>query len=314
MSIEPLLLPDQIDFADYFKQAEPSTKVLPASAFVDEVKRSFDPNFSDAAPGMPWAKTRRDFRLRDGEVTVLAGANGSGKSLLAGQITLGMIQQQRKALVISLEMAPYRTLHRMTRQASRDGAPSAGFVESLLASLEGSLWLYSQHGDVRPESIYGAIRYAIEQLGVRFVVVDNLAKIIAGEDSYNEQKNFLSTLTSIAVELRAHIVVVHHLRKGSDEYAPPSKYDLKGTGAIADLTDNVLLLHRNKKREHDLKNGDHVDPSVPHAQLLCCKQRNAGGEDDEPHYNLWFHRPSQQFVEDESCRPVDVFAEPVERF
>jgi twinkle protein len=75
-----------------------------------------------------------------------------------------------------------------------------------------------------------------------------------------------------------------------NEEVKPNKNDVKGSGSISDQVDNVLMVWRNKKKEHDLK----VDPLEPDAMLMCEKQRN--GESEE-WYNLWYNRDCQQFLE-----------------
>ena len=51
--------------------------------------------------------------FRKGELTVVAGASGHGKSALMGQIALDLASQGRKVCILSLEMPPARTLYRM---------------------------------------------------------------------------------------------------------------------------------------------------------------------------------------------------------
>lgn len=50
-----------------------------------------------------------DFEFRPGELTVLAGENGSGKSLLLGQIGLHLISCGASLYIASFEMAPVRS-------------------------------------------------------------------------------------------------------------------------------------------------------------------------------------------------------------
>lgn len=57
-----------------------------------------------------------DFEFRPGELTVLAGENGSGKSLLLGQIGLHLISCGASLYIASFEMAPVRTIERMLMQ------------------------------------------------------------------------------------------------------------------------------------------------------------------------------------------------------
>jgi twinkle protein len=121
------------------------------------------------------------------------------------------------------------------------------------------------------------------------------------EDDYNAQKAFVDELTSIARDHNAHIHLVHHIRKLGNQELMPSKTDLKGSGAVADQVDNVLLMHRNKKKEHEISQGKEVSDDIPDAFLMCEKQRN--GENEE-WYQLWYHKDSQQFVEEEESVPM----------
>jgi twinkle protein len=101
-------------------------------------------------------------------------------------------------------------------------------------------------------------------------------------------------LTALARDHNVHIHLIHHIRKLASEEVTPNKNDIKGTGAIADQVDNVLLMWRNKKKEHKLQNNETVDPLTPDAYLMCEKQRNGESED---WYSLWYNKESQQYLE-----------------
>jgi twinkle protein len=126
-------------------------------------------------------------------------------------------------------------------------------------------------------------------------------KCVAGEDDYNAQKAFVDELTALARDHNIHVHLIHHIRKLPNEEQMPSKTDIKGTGAIADQVDNVLLMWRNKKKEHELQNGNTPDPLKPDAILMCEKQRNGEAED---WYSLWYHKDSQQFMEHDNSVPM----------
>jgi hypothetical protein len=55
---------------------------------------------------------------------------------------------------------------------------------------------------------------------------------------------------------------------------------------------------QQEKRTHKINNGETklIEDVQPDAYLMCEKQRN--GEHEE-WYQLWYHKDSQQFVEDE---------------
>jgi len=137
-------------------------------------------------------------------------------------------------------------------------------------------------------------RYCAVELGIKHIFIDSLMKCVPGEDDYNAQKHFVDHLTSLARDNDIHIHLIHHIRKLANEELMPNKNDVKGTGAIADQVDNVFLMWRNKKKEHDQHNGKAVDEKTPDAMLMCEKQRNG---ESESWYQLWYDNNSQQFVD-----------------
>lgn len=291
---------DEVDFDKYLKANDLGQKVKNASEFLDEICEEFANPVEDAGALMPWTKTHQSFKFRLGEVTLYAGGNGGGKSMVTGQIALGLVKQGYKVIIASFEMKPKRTLARMLRQFSGQNTelPRFGDKESFIVNLVNrmklfagdKLWLYDQQGTVTAQQVIAVSRYSAIELGVQHIFIDSLMKCVSGEDDYNAQKAFVDELTSLARDHNVHIHLIHHIRKLLNEEVKPNKNDVKGSGSISDQVDNVLMVWRNKKKEHDLK----VDLLEPDAMLMCEKQRN--GESEE-WYNLWYNRDCQQFLE-----------------
>jgi twinkle protein len=299
-----LLQPSDIDFEKYLHETEQYQKVRPASVFLDEIEEEIKNPKPDTKCFMPWSSAEFSFHFRPGEVTVYAGSNGGGKSLITGQVALSLIKQKQRVCLASFEMKPTKTLHRMLRQFSgedldnplnKDRANKFKLVTDRFKKFtDEKLWLYDQQGTMTPEQIIAVTRYCAIELKIQHMFIDSLMKCMKAEDDYNAQKAFVDELTSIARDHNTHIHLVHHIRKLGNQELMPSKTDLKGTGAIADQVDNVLLMHRNKQKEHDISKGKEVADTVPDAYLMCEKQRN--GEHEE-WYQLWYHRESQQFLD-----------------
>ncbi len=306
-----LLNSEEINFEQYLKLTEAHMKVKDASVFIDELKEDIANPIVIKKVSMPWSKTINEFDFRNGEVTLYAGSNGGGKSLITGQIALGLIKQDQKVCIMSFEMKPKRTLMRMTRQFSgvdlenpfmKDKANTInGYYERLKKFSTGKLWLYDQQGTTNTKQVISVARYCAVELGVSHIFIDSLMKCVSGEDDYNAQKAFVDELTALARDHNVHIHLIHHIRKLESEEKMPNKNDVKGTGAIADQVDNVLLMWRNKKKERMIRNGEEIKGTQPDAMLMCEKQRN--GESEE-WYQLWYHKDSQQFVEDEEAVPM----------
>jgi twinkle protein len=124
-------------------------------------------------------------------------------------------------------------------------------------------------------------------------MVDSLAKCGFAEDDYNGQKDFVDKLMEFAGKFEVHVHLVVHIRKQKDEQQMPGKMDIKGSGAISDMVDNVFIWWRNKEKEIARGKGETVSENNPDAQLNCVKQRETG---NEPNFGLFFHPDSCQFL------------------
>jgi twinkle protein len=71
---------------------------------------------------------------------------------------------------------------------------------------------------------------------------------VVAKTTTTRRKSFVDELTALARDHNVHIHLIHHIRKLSSEEVKPNKNDIKGTGAIADQVDNVLLMFRNKAK------------------------------------------------------------------
>ena len=292
-------IPDNIDFQVWYDMMEPAVMIRPARDIVREAIALLQ-----ATPPtpvvMPWQKLREMFSFRTGEVTVYAGQNGSGKSMITTMIALQLIAQKRNVLIASFEMKPTTTLQRMVRQFAGTQYPSVEDYQRFASWVGNYLWFYDRQGDVSPTQVIGVCNYAAKELKMQDVFIDSLMKCVKGEDDYNAQKDFVSDCTNLARDTSLHIHLVHHIRKGATDEAMPQKVDMKGSGSIADQVDNVFMVWRNKKKERLLEAGQPVEPEEPDAMLLCEKQRNG---EFEPRLRLWYDRKSQQFTEKPGANP-----------
>lgn len=310
-----LIEEEDFDFAGYLAMTEAKTKVHAAESWIDEMIEGLGKEAHDPKVYLPWEKTHGLFAFRPGEVTLWAGVNGHGKSLVTGLAALSLVAQSEPSCIASFEMKPRKTLERMARQwAGRDWVRDAmelgrqrDVYEQFKVFTHKYLWLYDQQGTVKQQTILGVMRYCAVELGIRQFVLDSLMKCVKGEDDYNGQKNFVDEVTAIARDTGMHVHLVHHLRKLERETDQPDKSDAKGSGAIADQVDNMLLVWRNKRKEAEREAGKMVSNDEPDARLICCKQRNG---EWEGRFALWFDPVSQQFVERANAPAMNLAAWP----
>lgn len=290
------LVSDTFDLGKYLATPTLDYRLESPSAITGGVIDMFYGERRDEGALMPWPKTHRLFKFRPGEVTVWCGINGHGKSMITSQVALDLAWQGERPCVASLEMQPRRTLWRMVRQAAGLAEPSIPYIKRFLGWLDRRLYVFDHVGTVDPQLIFGAIRYAHLQHKAQHFFVDSLMKITKGEDDYNLQKDTMDQLTVIARDLNMHIHVIHHVRKGENEFTVPGKFDGKGSGAISDLADNWITCWRNKRKEHGLT-ANPTDAKLlaePDEILNIDKQRNG---EWEGRIALWFDHGSMSYVE-----------------
>lgn len=316
------ILDDSIDFTAYMAETEAKARVRRAVDYVPALKKRLRGRAKQRFLYLPWEKTRENFDFRGGETTIWAGQNGHGKSHVSRVVALSLMGQGDRVCVANLEAKPTVTLQAMARmylgknQFSPEFQSDSGIraVEQLYdkfgAWTDGKLWLYDQMGTTDPQRVLGMAKYCAQELGIKQIFIDNLAKCVRDEDDYNGQKWFIEQVISIARDFDVHMHVMHHLKKPARETDKPDKGDVKGSGAIVDQPDNLMLVWRNKAKEEARKANKPDHQEEPDQVLFCRKQRNYEGTGDgEPTISLWLHRDSQQFVGSAHAGPL-VFDQP----
>lgn len=292
---------DWIDSASFL---DPDNLVNIASLRL-AIREEFTPGLVEEGVRLPFPKARDLVVLRPGELSVWAGYNGHGKTEMIDQVLLGAITQGFPAASASLEFTARKYLKRLVRQVAAKPRPGEEEQDRAMGLLDGGLWIFdppSKLGAKKPTAILETFEFLASRRGVRFFVVDNLAKCGFADDDYAGQKDFIDRLTDFAKEYDVHLALVVHMRKGEVEEKPGGKFDIKGSGGITDLADTVMLVWRNKLKEKEIRAGKSPASlsDTCDAMLQCVKQRNG---EDEPAFLLWFDKASHQFLESPDSRP-----------
>lgn len=300
---------DGADMGALFDSAhtiDPS-ELRPATSYVDEVFAYYADADVRHGETLPWRKTENTVRIRNGETTIWAGINGHGKSQVAGHVATHSMAMGGRWCVASMEFKPYKMLARMFRQATATSQPTLADREPLIDLCSDRLWVFDVQGNARADRILEVFEYAYRRYGVTHFLIDSLAKCGFGEDAYNEQKAFVDRLSDFSRNNDVQVHLVCHSRKRQDESDVPDKFDIKGTGAITDMVDNVFIVWRNKPKEKKIQEavGDWAKQQAradgPDAILSCCKQREG---EWEGYIKLWFDPRTLQYLESIDEQPV----------
>lgn len=203
--------------------------------------------------------------FRDGELTVITGKRGGGKSTLVGQLILEAIEQGRKAALFSGELSPWMVKSWLVTQAagrnhliervdgwtgqtlySVDSATEAQIVDWLA----GRLFLFDRRTEADGEdAVLNAFELAVMRYGCSVFVVDNLMSLeLPDTDLYRAQSSFVGRLCSFAKRHNAVVFLVAHPRKGERGQEIMAD-DVAGASGISDRADNVLALRRLDDKE-----------------------------------------------------------------
>jgi len=296
---------DSFDWHAYAKATEPALKVRKASAFAEDLERAFVRRKpGEYGPHMSSTKLGTDLEFRAGEVTVWAGYNDHKKSMLTGQVALDLCCQDQRTLVASLEMPPAATLARMAKQALASQWPDIGQQADFMRWSDKRLWLFDHVGRITPALCIAVLRYFADELRGQQVFVDSVMKVCQSEESLDEQKLLMSDLCDVAKETGLHVHLVAHCRKpqSGDDSKPPSRYDIRGSSAVADLAHNIVTVWANRAKAEAIRK-DPNDPAAnkPDMIITVAKQRNSRFEGS---VSGWFDEATLRIVNDRTS-PVE---------
>ena len=207
-----------------------------------------------------------------------------------------------------MEFPPKKLLSRLYRQVTGTNKPDrAQDGPKLDEFTSGQLWVFNVQGTAKAERILDVFEYAYRRYGVSNFLIDSLAKCGFADDDYNGQKQFVDRLSDFARNNNVQVHLVCHSRKRNDEGDIPDKFDVKGSGGITDMVDNVYIVWRNKPKEQKIQNSHddftrkQINRDEPDAILNCCKQREG---EWEGMVRLWFDRRSLQYLDSWDAQPV----------
>jgi twinkle protein len=203
---------------------------------------------------------------RPGELVTITAGTGIGKSAFCAEIAYHLaFTHEVKVGYIALEENVTRTARRflgihLDRPVHLPGVvvDAAAMRRAFDQTLgTGRLVAYDHFGSLDPEVLLGRIRYMVKSLGCRFVFLDHLSIVVSGLEIDDERKAIdvaMTKLRSLVEETGAGIFVVSHLRRVSGSGAHEEGHEvslshLRGSQAIAQLSDAVIALERDQQAE-----------------------------------------------------------------
>jgi len=237
---------------------------------------------------LPWKDlSERLAGLHKGDLFVLAGRPGMGKSLTAMQIAYHVAKLNEQVAVFSLEMSNESLVKRLVSSVSRVDAQKmrSGYLNAderrrvnaaanEIAELQ-TLWL----DDTRCRTI-SAMSSALRKLTSRgrkprLIVVDHVQLMVGvgrrNDNRHREISDIAHGLKHAAGELGATVMLLSQLNRSCEQdNRRPQLSDLKESGTLEEDADVVMFVHRE---ECYAKNRDREDLRGL-AEFIVAKQRN----------------------------------------
>jgi len=121
------------------------------------------------------------------------------------------------------------------------------------------VYLFDHFGSSDVDNIANRIRYMAKAFDCRVIFLDHISIVVSGLDNGDERKaidNMMTKLRTLVQELEVTLICVSHLRRpqgnaGHEDGQAVSLSQLRGSGAIAQLSDAVITLERNSMADDE---------------------------------------------------------------
>jgi twinkle protein len=119
------------------------------------------------------------------------------------------------------------------------------------------VFLFDHFGSLAIDNVLNRIRYMARACDCRIVFLDHISLVVSGMDGNDERKSIdvlMTRLRTLVQETGITLICVSHLKrpnsdKGHEDGTAVSLSQLRGSGAIAQLSDAVITLERNSMSE-----------------------------------------------------------------
>lgn len=251
---------------------------------------------------------------RGGEVIMITSGSGMGKSTFVRQQALqwGTAMGKKVGLAM-LEESVEETaedligLHNRVRLRQSDSLKREiienGKFDQWFDELFGndSFHLYDSFAEAETDRLLAKLAYMRSGLGCDVIILDHISIVVSASGESDERKmidNLMTKLKGFAKSTGVVLVIICHLKnpdkgKAHEEGRPVSITDLRGSGALRQLSDTIIALERNQQ-------GDM--PNLVLVRILKCRFTGDTGIAGYMEYNKetgWLE-PSSYTGEEES--------------
>ena len=200
--------------------------------------------------------------IRYGELVTITAGSGIGKSSFCRDIATRLLQEGARVGYLALEESNRRTaLGLMSAACGKAFHLGTHTHEELSKAFDQTLadwnlYLFDGFGSYDPDVIYNRIEYLASGLDCKIIFLDHLSILLSGLDGDERRMidNTMTRLRSLVERTGISLFLVSHLRrstgdKNHEEGARVTLGQLRGSAAIAQLSDSVIGLERDQQSD-----------------------------------------------------------------
>ena len=210
------------------------------------------------------------YGIRDAELVSVVSGSGMGKSAVMRELLFHLLNTTDVNIGgMFLEESVAKTGRELMSLAANRRLHIPGDVEptekELRAAFDATLgtnrvFFFDHFGSTGVENIIARARYLAKAFGCTKLFLDHVSIIVSSQENGDERKaidQVMTKLRTLVQELNLTLFLVSHLKrpdgKGHEEGGMTSLAHIRGSAAIAQLSDAVIGLERNGQAESEVE-------------------------------------------------------------
>ncbi len=206
--------------------------------------------------------------FRPYELVTITSGSGMGKSQIVRELEYYLLNATEDNIgILALEEDVARTALGIMSVAADcplhleedlDSDAAFPFWEQTLGT--GRFYLFDHWGSTSEDKLLSRIRHMAKALDCKWIILDHLSIVVSAQENGDERKAIdaiMTNLRTLVQELGVGLFLVSHLKrttgKPHEDGGKISLSELRGSQAIAQLSDMVIGLERNQQDEDEDK-------------------------------------------------------------
>lgn len=219
----------------------------------------------------PWqALNEVTYGFRQKELVTITSGSGMGKSSVVKELEAHILNETDDNLaIIHLEESIDRSVKGLMSIEANLPIHIPKYEDMLSEEEKYELWkksvgnknvyFYDHFGSMSGDSLLSVIRTYAKSLDCKWIVLDHLSIVVSDQDGITDERkaidSIMTNLRKIVQETGVGLFLISHLKrpmgKAHEEGGQVSLSELRGSAAIAQLSDIVIGLERNQQADEE---------------------------------------------------------------